>query len=130
VSNERLTPEHRSRRWRYLAFVDCLRGLKVLLATQPNARFHAVATVAAVALGLVLGLPAGEWAALISVISLVWVAESLNTAIEFIVDIVSPEKQRLAGWAKDVAAGAVLVASIGAAAVGCLIFVPKLLAYR
>ncbi len=128
MSNERLPSDPGPRRWRYQSFLDCLRGLKVLVATQPNARIHAVATVGAVTLGIVLGLPVSEWAALVSVITIVWVAESVNTAIEFIVDMVSPEKQRLAGWAKDVAAAAVLVASVGAAAVGCLIFIPKLLA--
>ncbi|HEY2341709.1 MAG TPA: diacylglycerol kinase family protein [Chthoniobacteraceae bacterium] len=116
------------RRGRLQSFVDAFRGLKVLLVTQPNARIHACATVAAFALGWVLRLSGGEWAAIVLAIVLVWLTEGLNTAIEFIVDIVSPEKQRLAGWAKDVAAGAVLLASIGAVVVGLLVFLPKLLA--
>ena len=52
--------------------------------------------------------------------------EALNTAIEFTVDLLSPEPHFLAGWAKDVAAGAVFVASVGAVVVGCLVFGPHL----
>ncbi len=100
----------------------------MLVGTQPNARIHAVATVATVGFGWYLKLSALEWAAVVAAIALVWLAEGLNTALEFLVDLVSPEKRRLAGWAKDVAAAAVLLASIGAVLIGLLIFLPKVLA--
>ena len=59
----------------------------------------------------------------------VWTAEGLNTAIEYVTDLASPEFSSLAGKAKDVAAGAVLVAAVGAVAVGLLVFGPRLLAW-
>jgi diacylglycerol kinase (ATP) len=59
---------------------------------------------------------------------LVLTAEGLNTALEFLTDLVSPEYQPLAEKAKDVAAGAVLVASLAAGVIGAIIFLPKLAA--
>jgi diacylglycerol kinase (ATP) len=111
-------------RWR--GFGDAARGCALLLRTQPNARIHLAATVGAVAGGVWLGLSPGEWAALILAIALVWVTEALNTAVEFTVDLVSPEHRQLAGWAKDAAAGAVLLASVAAVGVGLALFGPKL----
>ncbi|MHA3775076.1 diacylglycerol kinase family protein [Verrucomicrobiota bacterium sgz303538] len=116
-----------SRRWRLSSFVDAGRGLKILVSTQPNARVHSVASAGALALAVWLQLSGIEWAILTLTIACVWVTEGLNTAVEFTVDLVSPEYDRLAGWAKDVAAGAVLVASLNAAVVGAILFVPKLL---
>jgi diacylglycerol kinase (ATP) len=119
--------KHARRRFRFHSFVDAGRGLRLLVATQPNASVHAVATVAALASAAFLRFSPAEWAALILAITGVWVAEGLNTAVEFLVDLVSPEYHQLAGWAKDVAAGAVLLASLGACLVGGLLFIPKLL---
>ncbi len=113
---------------RLQAFRDASRGLWLLVATQPNARFHLGATVAALVAGGCFHLASAEWAVLILAITLVWLVEGLNTAIEFLVDLVSPERQRLAGWAKDVAAGAVLLASLGAVGVGLVLFAPRLCA--
>ena len=115
-----------SRSWRLSSFLDAARGLKILVLTQPNARFHLVATAGAMALAAWVGFTAGEWAVLVLAITGVWVAEGLNTGIEFAVDLISPEYQKLAGWAKDVAAGAVLLASVGALVVGAILFLPKL----
>lgn len=119
-------PSFRGRRWRIEGFRDAVRGLWILVSTQPNARIHAVATLAVVAAAAIFHVDRSEWCLLILAIALVWVAEGLNTAIEFTVDLVSPERQKLAGWAKDVAAGAVLVASLAAAAIGLIIFFPRL----
>jgi diacylglycerol kinase (ATP) len=114
---------------RLIAFRDAFRGLCVLCGTQPNARFHLVATLGALGAGWWFRLAVWEWVALVLAIVLVWAFEALNTAIEFTVDLISPEQHFLAGWAKDVAAGAVLVASIGAVVVGCLVFGPHLHAW-
>lgn len=116
------------RRFRWSGFADAWNGLRLLVRTQPNARVHLAATLAAWLLGALLRLTLGEWAALVIVTALVWVAEGLNTAIEMIVDLVSPERQPLAGWAKDVAAGAVLLAAAAAVLVGAILFLPKLAA--
>ena len=118
----------KDRSWmgRLRSFKDAFRGLAVLVATQPNARVHAALTIAALALGWWLALAKTEWLFLVMAIGLVWVAEGFNTAIEFLVDMVSPEMDPRAGRVKDVAAGAVLAAAVTAIAVGALIFFPKL----
>jgi diacylglycerol kinase len=99
-----------------------------VLLRQPNARIHAVATVLVVALGAWLRISHHEWLAVVLAVVLVIGAEALNTALELAVDLSSPEWQPLARDAKDTAAAAVLVSSLGAAVVGCLVFGPKLLA--
>ncbi|MEE2677358.1 MAG: diacylglycerol kinase family protein [Myxococcota bacterium] len=113
---------------RVRSFRDAFRGVAILAKTQHNARIHGFATVAVIAAGFWLGCGAGEWAVLALAIALVWLAEGMNTAIEALGDAVSPESHPLVGRAKDVAAGAVLLAAIGAAVAGLLVFVPRLLA--
>ena len=103
------------------------RGLAILLRTQHNAGIHAVATILAVAAGALLRISPVEWALIALAVVCVWVAEALNTAIEFVVDLVSPELHPLAAKAKDVAAGAVLIAAIGSLIVGALVFGPQVL---
>jgi diacylglycerol kinase (ATP) len=68
-----------------------------------------------------------DWLALVLAMAMVWVAEALNTGIEWVVDLASPEHHPLAGKAKDVAAAGVLLASMAAVVVGLLVFVPRLL---
>jgi len=75
--------------------------------------------------GVIFVLSAVEWMICLLCFGLVIGAEMMNTAIESIVDLVSPQKQKLAGKAKDIAAGAVLVSAIVAAIAGLIIFVPK-----
>ena len=124
--NERLFVKDRSWAARVRCFRDAFRGLRVLLSTQTNACVHAALSVAAIGLGWFLGLTAVEWLFVIGAIGLVWVAEAFNTAIEFLVDLVSPERQPLAGQIKDLAAGAVLASAVTAAVIGLIIFFPKL----
>jgi diacylglycerol kinase len=112
---------------RLRSFGHAFRGLKVLLQTQHNARIHAVATFMVVAAGALFGISPVEWALVALAVAGVWTAEALNTAIEFLVDLASPELHPLAAKAKDVAAGAVLVAAIGSLVVGVLVFGPHVL---
>jgi diacylglycerol kinase (ATP) len=121
-------PPARGRGFRLRGFADAWHGIKLVVLTQPNARVHLASTVVVIAAGAWLGVETRDWALLTLAITGVWVSEALNTAIEFAVDLVTQEHQRLAGWAKDVAAGAVLLASLGAVAVGVFVFGPKLLA--
>jgi len=102
-----------------------LRGLKVLLR-QPNARIHTAAAGVVIALGCWLDLSENEWLAVILAMGGVIGAEALNTALELAVDLVQPEWHALARDAKDVAATGVLIFSLAAAAVGALVFAPKL----
>ncbi len=125
---EHLYPRDVTWRARYRAFFHAGRGILTLLATQWNARIHLAAAASTIALGFLLHLAAWEWCAVVLAIALVWVTEALNTAVEFVVDLVSPQRHRLAGQAKDLAAGAVLVASAAAVAIGLIVFAPKLCA--
>lgn len=103
-------------------------GLRALLQHEPNARIHAAATLAVIALAAALGLSAVEWALLALAVGGVWCAEALNTALECLCDVASPGPHELIRRAKDVAAAAVLVASMAALAVGALVFMPHLVA--
>ena len=126
--NER-QPATKPAEWRLSsAFGYAFRGLVFLLRTQANARIHLLATVVVVVAGFVCQLSSGEWIALVGAIGLVWTTEALNTAIETVVDLVSPDYHVLAGRAKDIAAGAVLCAAVTAVIIGVLIFGPHLLA--
>jgi diacylglycerol kinase (ATP) len=102
------------------------RGLRALVAGEPNARIHAAATLAACGLALALGLSPLEWCALALAIGLVWLAEALNTALEQLCDLHSRDPHPLVARAKDLAAGGVLAAALAAAAVGLLLFGPRL----
>lgn len=104
------------------SFACAGRGVIWMLKTQGHARFHALATVAAIGLGVWQGLRRLEWAVLLLAIAGVWVAEGLNTALEALADVCHPEWHVLIGRAKDVAAGAVLLAAMAAAAVGAFLF--------
>lgn len=111
------------------SFADAGRGIGFLLGGEPNARIHLVATLTAVALGAWLGIGAAEWCWIVLAIAGVWVAEAFNTALEALADAVHPERDARVGRAKDVAAGAVLMAAIAASAIGLLVFAPRLLAH-
>ena len=114
-----------SLRARQQSFVFALAGGRVLLA-QHNAWIHAAATLLVVVFGLVCRVSRLEWVALALAIGLVWAMEALNTAIELLADEVSLEYRARIGWAKDVAAFAVLAAALAAVAVGLLVFWPHL----
>lgn len=92
-----------------------------------NGRVHLFASVIAIGLSFYLKLSALEWIAILSVISVVIVAEILNSAIEKLADVVSPGFHPKIKIVKDLAAAAVLVAACLALAVGSIIFIPKLL---
>jgi diacylglycerol kinase (ATP) len=117
-----------SLRARAQSFFDAGRGIATLLANEPNARIHLVASIAAVALGAWLGLSPSEWCWIALAIALVWVAEAMNTALEALADAVHPARDPRIGRAKDLAAGAVLVAAIASAVIGALLFGPRLFA--
>jgi len=99
-----------------------------MLRTQHNAWVHAAATVVALAMGAMLQIAPGEWLAVLLVITTVWIAEALNTAFEALCDVASPEFHPMVERAKDVAAGAVLIAAMGSLLAAGIIFGPKLAA--
>jgi diacylglycerol kinase (ATP) len=97
-----------------------------MLASQHNAWIHAAATVAVAIVGLTLGLSAAEWCWIVLAVMAVWTAEALNTAFEFLTDVASPNFHPIAGKAKDVAAGAVLLSAIGSVVIGALVLGPHI----
>jgi len=111
---------------RIRSFKYALQGIVCLCKTEHNAKIHLVATLGVVVAGLVLKIALNEWIAIIFAIGFVWVAESFNTAIEYLCDKVSPEYDELIRRAKDVAAAGVLIAAATAVAVGLIVFVPKI----
>jgi diacylglycerol kinase (ATP) len=93
-----------------------------MLRSQHNAWIHAVATLVVLGAGLLARVSVLEWCVLILALVAVWTAECLNTALEFLCDVASPDFHPLVEKAKDVAAGAVLICAAGATATGILIF--------
>lgn len=103
-------------------------GLRGIIVQERNFKIQLSIGLLAVILGFLLRLNLAEWLDLVIVITLVLIFELINTSIEEIVDLVSPQFQEKAKIAKDVAAGTVLVASIGSVIVGVLLFLPKIMA--
>ena len=101
-------------------------GIGYLLGTQRNAKIHCAIGTIAIILGIILPISRVEWTILIVTIALVLAMEGVNTAIEAVVDLASPEYHALAKVAKDVAAGTVLLAAIASVVVGIIIFLPHL----
>ncbi len=97
------------------------------MRTQPNTWIHVSATAAVLLLGVLLRLPALHLAVLILTIGAVWTAELVNTAVETLVDLASPDHHPLAKISKDTAAAAVLASAIVSVLVGLLILGPPLL---
>lgn len=108
------------------SFGYALAGIGYVMRTQHNAWIHALINLAAVALAFWLGASTLEWAILVLAMVAVWVAEFVNTAVEAVVDLTTDKPAPLAAAAKDVAAGAVLVAAVGAVLVGLLVLGPSL----
>jgi diacylglycerol kinase len=106
------------------SFACAFRGIASLLKSEVHARIHLVATVVVLALGWWLEISAGVWIAVVLAIGLVWVAEALNTAIEYVADLAHPDEHPEVKKLKDLAAAAVLFASVAALVVGLLIFLP------
>jgi diacylglycerol kinase len=113
---------------RYRSFRAALRGFGWLILSERHFQLHLVAAVAAILLGLILGLTGVEWAILVVTIGLVLVAEAINTAIEHTIDLTVRQIHPLARNAKDIGAAAVLIAAAISVLVGCFLFLPKLIA--
>lgn len=114
------------RRSRIQSFKHAFSGWIYVIRTQQNAWIHLLATLSVIFLAAWLELPLRDWAVLFMAVAIVWMAEFLNTALEAVVDLASPEKHPLGKVGKDVGAAAVLVAAFSAAILGFLILGPPL----
>ena len=111
---------------RIRSFRHAIAGVLRMMRCQHNAWIHAAATLVVLAAAFVLRISAADWCWIILAISIVWTAEALNTAFEFLADAASPEFHPLVRDAKNVAAGAVLLTATAAAVIGAIIFWPYL----
>jgi diacylglycerol kinase len=111
---------------RIRAFGYAFHGWWYVLRTQRNAWIHALATLLVVLVAAWLGLPARDWAVLVLAVAMVWTAEFINTALEAVVDLASPQHHPLAKVGKDVGAAAVLIAALTSIVIGLLIIGPPL----
>ncbi|MCA0970044.1 diacylglycerol kinase family protein [Halobacillus litoralis] len=101
-------------------------GIQEVCRTERNFRIHLTAVAVVVTAGILLGLSPLEWAVIVLICSLVMALEMVNSSIERIMDYLAPEKHPMAGLIKDMAAGAVLVASIGAVLIAFFLLLPKI----
>ncbi len=114
-------------RSRIHSFHNAFAGLWFVIRTQKNAWIHAIITILVLLITLWLKVTARDWALLLLTIGTVWTAEFINTALEAVVDLASPQKHPLAKVGKDVGAAAVLIAAISSIVIGVLILGPPLL---
>jgi len=108
------------------SFKHAFEGLGYVLYHERNARLHLLAAVLVVAMSVWLQLSHLEWALIIAAIGLVFTGEMLNTVVELTIDLISPKENLLAKQAKDVAAGAILAASMVAMIIGIIVLGPPL----
>ena len=102
------------------------KGIRCCIGKEQNLSFHLIATVVTVIAGFLLEITRIDWMIVILCIGVVIAAELFNSAIEKLVDLVSPERHPIAGQVKDIAAGAVLVGAATAAIIGLIVFIPDL----
>ena len=110
------------------SFQYAFSGMADMLRQEPNARIHCIITVLVVAAGFFFRISATEWIGIAFAIGLVISAEAFNTAIERLADVVQPDQDERIRDVKDLAAAAVLLCALAAAAVGAIIFLPKVIA--
>ena len=109
------------------SFKYAIEGIWTSFKTERNMKIHIFVMILVIIAGIILKINKSEWIICIILFAIVIGSELFNTAIETIVDMVMPEKNEKAKIAKDVSAGAVLVVAIGAAIIGLVIFVPRIL---
>lgn len=111
---------------RAISFRYAFGGWWYVIRTQRNAWIHTIVSISVIGIALWLGLNRYDWALITIAIAMVWTAEFINTALEAIVDLASPEQHALARISKDVGASAVLIAAGSAAIIGLIILGPPL----
>lgn len=116
-------------RKRLAGFKYAFHGIRLLLSHEANVWLHCLVGVVAVISGFVLKISTAEWVAVAIVCGVVLALEAVNTAIERLADVVSPEYDEAIRKVKDLSAGSVLFMALAAIVVGCLIFLPKLSAF-
>lgn len=111
---------------RIKSFGYAIKGVTFFFSSQPNAKIHLIAALLAIGLSYALKISSLEWVGIILSIGAVLTTEAINTALEELVNFVSPEYHKQAGIVKDIAAGAVLITAFMALVIGCIVFLPKI----
>jgi diacylglycerol kinase len=106
-------------------FAVAFRGIYLAVRHERSCWVHLAVTIGIVSAGAFFQISLAEWSSLVLCATLVWTAELLNTAIERLSEIVQPHEDKRIAAMLDIAAGAVLIAAIGAATVGTIIFLPR-----
>ena len=114
---------------RIRSFYYAFKGLADVVRSQANMRIHLLAAAAALFAAWFFNISPSEWMILILVIGMVLSAEVMNTAIEYLTDLISPAQHPLAGKAKDAAAAAVLLSALTAVVIGGIIFLPRIVRF-
>lgn len=109
---------------RLKSFTYAFAGIAFLIRNEVNAKIHLLATILVVVFAILLSATGQDWMWLTFAIAIVWVAEALNTALEHLCNAITVEEDENIKRAKDIAAGAVLMAAISAAIIGILVFYP------
>lgn len=104
------------------SFACAISGIGYAFSSQRNMKIHGLAAVLVIIIGFTVSLTRIEWAIISLTIFMVFAAETINTAIEKIVDLVTTDYLPLAKLSKDLAAGAVLLTAVNALVIACLIF--------
>jgi diacylglycerol kinase (ATP) len=112
---------------RIRSFRYAMVGIIRMISCQHNAWIHSIATGVVIAAGFLFHLSRSEWCWIVLAVSIVWTAEALNTAFEFLADAASPNFHPGVRDAKDVAAGAVLITAVASLVIGAIIFWPHLM---
>lgn len=119
--------DYRENKRKQIGFAYAFRGIWHAIASEFNLKVQLVIAACVITLGFVFRITFIEWAILILTIGFVLSMELVNTAIEQIMDYLSPEKHRTVGLIKDIAAGAVLCAALTSVVIGLIIFGPKII---
>ena len=112
---------------RLKSFKFAFQGIREVVATQHNIWIHLLLAILAISLGFVFSIKASEWIAIVISIGVVFAAEIFNSALEYMVDMISPKHNEKAGKIKDMAAAAVFITALSAAIIGIITFLPRIL---
>ena len=124
ASSERFSITGRIKSFRY-----AIQGIILMIKSQHNAWLHATASFLVLIVSAFFRISPSEWCWMVIAVMAVWTAEALNTALEFLADVASPEFHPLVEKAKDVAAGAVLISAGGSVVIALLILGPYALRF-
>lgn len=113
----------------YKRFLYAFKGIKVALTTERSFLNHLLSAISVIVLGILFSITTIEWILIVICLMIMVVTEFVNTAIEHILNFVHPDFHPKVGITKDIAAGAVLIVSLGSLLVACIIFIPKIISF-